>query len=40
MYIKGGINWKRRTDLEREDTENIAIEIILKNSRNMHVTVF
>jgi len=28
IYLKNSINWKRRTDFEHENIENISIEIL------------
>jgi len=35
MYIKNGLNWKRRTDLELKELENIWIEVFINKSKNL-----
>jgi exonuclease III len=38
MYIKDGIKWKRRADLERENIESMWVEIIIMKSKNFLIT--
>jgi len=34
-FIKNGLNWKRRYDLERKNIECMWIEIFINNSKNL-----
>ena len=38
MYIRDNLKWQRRTDLERENIENIWVEIFLTNTKNFLIS--
>ena len=40
MFIKDGVEWKRRHDMDHENLECIWIEVHIKNSKSILVAVY
>lgn len=38
MYLKNGLNWKRRKDLDHESVESIVVEVIIQKAKNILIT--
>ena len=40
MFIKDGIKWERRHDLENDDVEGMWVDVFVKNSKSFLIEVY